>query len=89
MVSEERRRLADYFSYWNVTRGIFLAVVIVLGYFIPNLFILFPLHAVILTRVDHWVHVSPSWIWIYISYYPLLIACLVRDDEDDRAASLL
>lgn len=49
-------------------------MVVAFGYFIPDHFIIFPIHQVVITRVDRWVQLDPLWIWFYISYYPLLIA---------------
>lgn len=63
----------DYLSRTNLQRGLLLALVIACGYFIPNNYIVFPLHQVVLTRVDGWVALQPAWIWFYISYYLLLV----------------
>jgi membrane-associated phospholipid phosphatase len=67
------QRTEGFFAISNLSRGLVLAAIMVLGYFIPNLFVVFPTHSVVLTRFDHWVELQPAWIWFYISYYPLLI----------------
>jgi membrane-associated phospholipid phosphatase len=64
----------SYLSKSNLSRGLLLAVIVALGYFIPDNFIVFPTHSVVLTRLDQWVELQPAWVWFYISYYPLLIA---------------
>lgn len=46
---------------------------VLIGYIVPNQFVLFQTHPVVLTRFDHWVALAPIWIWFYIAYYPLLI----------------
>lgn len=62
------------FSKSNLLRGLGLTVVLVLCYFIPNHFVLFTPHSVVLTRFDALVPLSPEWVWFYVSYYPLLVA---------------
>lgn len=68
------QRTERHLSLSNLGRGLVLAAIVAFGYFIPNLFVIFPTHSVVLTRFDHWVTLQPAWIWIYISYYPLLIS---------------
>ncbi len=68
------QRSEGFFAISNLGRGLLLAAIIALGYFIPNNFILFPTHSVVQLPIDHWITLQPAWIWFYISYYPLLIA---------------
>ncbi len=67
-------RTETFFCRANVLRGLFLGIVVALGYFIPNHYVIFPTHSVLLTRIDHLIALSPAWIWFYIAYYPFLVA---------------
>lgn len=62
----------------NLTRGLCLAIGIAFAYFVPNHFVLLPTHSVVLTPLDHWVPLSPVWIWFYIAYYPLLLGAYIH-----------
>jgi membrane-associated phospholipid phosphatase len=62
------------FSKDNLLRAFLLFGWTMLAYFIPNKFTFFQSHSVVLTPLDHMTPLIPSTIWIYISYYPFLIA---------------
>ena len=62
----------------NRLSGFVLAIAIALGYYLPNKFVMFPTHTVLLTPLDRFVGLAPVWVWFYIAYYPLLLAAYVH-----------
>jgi membrane-associated phospholipid phosphatase len=67
-------RSESIYSVSNFARGAALAALILVAYELPNKFVFFPTHSVVMTRFDVWVALAPIWVWFYVAYYPLLIA---------------